>query len=95
MAAVTCPCCKRSVRNLEHIALIAAHEEEDHRLNAVAHEAADLIAKESMSLYPKPLPPRLRKLKEALENFTKVEAELAEHNYIVQNLITMERELDK
>lgn len=91
----TCPCCKRTCKSLQHLALINAHVEEDHRLNVLAGLVADFISTQQTTLYPKPLPPGVRKLKEALEHFTKVETDLAEHNYIVQNLITMERELDK
>jgi hypothetical protein len=75
------------------ISIAVNHEEEDHRLNVVVTEAVDLLANEVKRMYPKDIAPQWKRLQEALEAFTRVDMEAAERNYVVNQLMSMEKEL--
>jgi len=94
---VKCPCCQREVpANKPGIAnLVSLHEEEDAYLNVIVSHIVDILALEVQRVGRDGLNPAWRTIDGLLKNFNALEAEAAAHDHAVEQLLSLEKSLNR
>lgn len=90
-----CPCCQRSAPANKPgvVAIIAQHEEEDAYLNAIVLEVVALLAEQAKS-YDK-MSPRWTRIDSLLKQFRAMDVETAKRQHAVDELLDLERSLNR